>query len=165
MAKRISADAIICPNCRGCVDLLADVYRCQKCGEDFPIYEGVHVLLPKHMERCKMNEDRIWAYRKDSLSLMQPAWKALIYKADIMKSFEETILSPHIFHGKVLELGGGCCWGSALVKTRFPETTVYATDISLFALRKGEEVSEVMEAGIDFFVACDAEDIPFKDDF
>jgi len=163
MVKRVPAEEIICPNCKGSVNLVADFYRCQKCNEDFQIYEGIHILLPEYMEQCKMNEDRIWHIRKDSLSLNKPAWKALVYKADMIKSFEENILRSNIFHGRVLELGGGCCWGSALVKTRFPETVAYATDISPIALQKGQEVSKIMEAGIDYFVACDAENIPFKD--
>jgi ubiquinone/menaquinone biosynthesis C-methylase UbiE/uncharacterized protein YbaR (Trm112 family) len=157
-------DEIRCPICKGDVLFLGDSYECGKCKAVFPLFENIPILIPKHKERFKENEDRIWQMRKDSLALREPSWKVLVQKADMIKCFNDVILRTNDFQGNILELGAGSCWASALVKTRFPRTTIYATDISPIALTKGIQVCKLMEVEVDYFVAIDAEYIPFRDE-
>jgi len=66
--------------------------------------------------------------------------------------------------GRFLELGGETCFASAIYKSEFSECMVYASDVSPNALRH----VAIPAAGLfperpDFFVALDAENIPFRE--
>lgn len=75
----------------------------------------------------------------------------------------ETILHRFDFHGIVLEIGAGCCWASALIKRFNPECRVYSTDISVKALHKGLQISQILKGNMDYVAACDAHKLPFRD--
>ena len=77
----------------------------------------------------------------------------------------EKILSEHSFRGRLLEIGAGSCWASALIKRESPCTTVIASDISIGDLRTGMKTAHELGSKADFFVACDVEKLPFKADF
>jgi ubiquinone/menaquinone biosynthesis C-methylase UbiE len=62
-------------------------------------------------------------------------------------------------------MGAGSCWASALIKLQYPNTIVYATDISPTALQRGRQLGDLLQSRIDYFVAMDAERIPFRDGF
>jgi ubiquinone/menaquinone biosynthesis C-methylase UbiE len=77
----------------------------------------------------------------------------------------ERILSEHSFKGKLLEVGAGSSWASALIKREFPDTMVIASDISPPDLRRGMKSARELGSKADFFIACDAGKLPFKSDF
>jgi SAM-dependent methyltransferase len=67
--------------------------------------------------------------------------------------------------GRFLELGGESCYASATYKSVFPEGIVYASDVSPNSLRKlAIPTSYCFPGQPDFFLALDAENIPFMDE-
>lgn len=91
-----------------------------------------------------------------------PEW-AFAHKKAYIKLFKAMVLDRHRFEGKVLEIGAGSCWAASLVKKTFPDSIVYATDISVKALLKGGDVSRLMGVKLDHRLACDAQRLPFRD--
>jgi ubiquinone/menaquinone biosynthesis C-methylase UbiE len=75
----------------------------------------------------------------------------------------EKILPEHSFRGRLLEIGAGSCWASALIKRESPSTTVIASDISIGDLRTGMKTTHESGSKADFFVGCNVEELPFKD--
>lgn len=65
--------------------------------------------------------------------------------------------------GRVIELGAGRCWASTLVKLRNSKVEIHATDISKEALSQGYELSRLMGASIDYFVAAEFDNLPYAD--
>lgn len=63
----------------------------------------------------------------------------------------------------VLELGGGSCWASYIVKTLYPETKVTGTDIAPSAIENSGIWADVFQAHIDDAVACKSYELPFED--
>lgn len=161
--KRIAAEYIQCPNCKHSVREIDGGYQCSECETRYPIIEGIHVLLPIEMQEPKHAADRLWQ-TLEMEGVDQPAWKALLHKESQVRILEQA-LQQFDFSGRVLEIGGGSCWASSLIKLQKPSCEVYATDVSYTALLKGKQVSRLMEADIDYYVVCDAENIPFRDSF
>jgi len=117
-------------------------------------------ISPEALDQAVI-EDARWL-RHPVEGFDKPAWRALDHKGGYVRFFQETILRRFNFHGRVLEIGAGSCWASALVKRFNPECRVYSTDISVQALLKGVRVSQLLGASIDYVVACDAHRLPFK---
>jgi ubiquinone/menaquinone biosynthesis C-methylase UbiE len=108
------------------------------------------------LDANKLNEERIWANWK-TFNL----WKI---KRHEIRYFLEKILPMHSSWGRVLEIGAGSCWASALLKLKYPRSMIFASDVSESALKKGIEIARSLSSNIDFFVACDSERLPFRGD-
>jgi ubiquinone/menaquinone biosynthesis C-methylase UbiE len=73
------------------------------------------------------------------------------------------ILDNYEFYGKILELGCGTAYISALIKNKYGSSEMYALDISPNYLKLAQKISRVLfNSRIDYFIAADAERIPFK---
>jgi len=160
--KPIDPQNLICPDCGSSLSY-KDRYICSKCDNQYQIINGVHILLPSKLNESKKRENEYWL-KSDVDGLKAPAWRALIHKGNDIIFFHHEIIPKYSFHGKVLEIGAGICWASALIKSHF-NCEIYASDVSINALTKGIEVSRLMGTNIDYFVALDCENIPFADNF
>ncbi|MCW5944102.1 MAG: class I SAM-dependent methyltransferase [Fimbriimonadaceae bacterium] len=63
----------------------------------------------------------------------------------------------------ILELGGGQGWASAMLKKRYPDKTLIASDISEFAIASVGKWERVFESKVDRTFACRAYEIPMED--
>ena len=115
-------------------------------------------MLPSAMN--KNFEDQAWKTLPYE-GITKPAWMALLHKKDRVLYFCEKILPNFDFSGKVLEIGAGTCWASALIKKEHPSSLVVATDISPYALEKGVSVARLLESSVDYRISCDATHLPF----
>lgn len=68
------------------------------------------------------------------------------------------------FQGKIARDRAGSCWASSLIRRQSPSTTVIASDISKRDLRIGIRTAHDLGLRPGFFVACDAEKLPFQDE-
>lgn len=155
--------SLICPDCRGkTVPVSEDSIICIECRRCFNVGNGVINMLPLAMQQnC---EDDAWKTLPYE-GIDKPAWMALLHKKDRVLDFSERILPDFGFPGKVLEVGAGTSWASALIKKRFPHSFVVASDISPFALEKGIAVAKLLDSSVDYRIACDAERLPFTDEY
>jgi SAM-dependent methyltransferase len=65
--------------------------------------------------------------------------------------------------GRVLELGGGQCWGSCVYKRMYPEAFVIGTDISPFAVQSLPKWERTLDVKLDNSYACKSYEIPEPD--
>jgi len=125
-------------------------------------------LRPLVIDRVeKVNEDKI--HNKDKILIPSEVFYELVYKkSGYIKNFlafylpkiEQFLKPDNIF----LEVGGGLSYISAIVKDKFPEVVVCASDISpQYLCKKSRPLAEALFDVIpDYYIACDAENLPFK---
>lgn len=65
--------------------------------------------------------------------------------------------------GTILELGGGQGWASCIVKHRFPESTVIASDISPWAVESAPAWERLFDVSLDGTLVCKSSEIPLED--
>ena len=162
----IPQENIRCPDCSGGVVLETNHYRCKNCSRDYQVEGGVHHLLSKKLDECKEGENTIHLESNEDMTLvLEEPCRCLLFRKMFMHRFEDELLDE-IKEGNFLELGGETSWASSLVKLRYPNSTVYASDVSPNALEHmGLKISRILDSPVDYFVACDAENIPFEDEF
>ena len=154
---------LICPDCRKPIEIVdGNTLMCTGCRRNFSRSGEVINMLPHQMKRN--SEDFAWKTLPYE-GADKPDWMALLHKKDRLLYFYERILPEVDFDGKILEIGAGSCWASALIKKKHPENLVVASDISPFALGKGVKVSRLLDSGVDYYVACNAECLPFSDEY
>lgn len=156
-------DHLICPDCRSKI-AVTDTNRffCTGCKRGFDISQNVIQMLPSTLARNY--EDDAWKTLPYE-GIDKPAWMALMHKKDRILYFYEKILPKFNFRGKILEIGAGTCWASALIKKKHPDDLVVATDISPYALEKGLSIVRLLESRVDYSIACDAERLPFSGEY
>lgn len=121
-------------------------------------------LLPAGLSKPDVAEEHFWATDTREGVKAYPLL-SLVHKGDVLLQFYEQVLRKLKLRGKVLEIGSGTGWLSSLIKLAFPEICVVATDVSHSALLKGMQVSGFLHAGIDRFVTCKVEQLPFENGF
>jgi ubiquinone/menaquinone biosynthesis C-methylase UbiE/uncharacterized protein YbaR (Trm112 family) len=163
MQKDDLIDHLICPDCRSRV-IVEDqkTLACTGCKRSFSWNGNVIQMLPSNIGRNY--EDVAWRILPYE-GIEKPAWMALLHKKDRILYFYERILPEVDFTGRVLEIGAGTCWASALVKKKHPESLVVASDISPYALEKGCRVASLLDSSVDYRIACNAEHLPFSDEY
>lgn len=148
-----------CPDCHSAIT--EDSFKCGNCTWSGDFSDGIYNLLPSTLEKEKINEDLIHT------SVNEPIWKDLIYKKKIYFDKFENLWKDMILKtskGSFLEIAGGLCYISALVKHYNPDSTVWASDVSpLYLKSKSKTVSSIMNVNVDFYSAMDAENLPFDD--
>jgi ubiquinone/menaquinone biosynthesis C-methylase UbiE len=152
-----------CPDCRQSLPLAGCApAACAGCGRSFDAEGGVFDFIPKAAESSKVREDVL--HSEDTTEVV---WRRLLYnKAGYIREFEDRWLNELLpgNTGSFLELGGGLCYASSLVKAHRPAVSVVATDISRRYLQKqSRKVADIMCAPIDYFAAVDGENLPFED--
>jgi len=133
---------------------------CLNCIQVFKIEDHIIHLLPSKLDSCGRTEDEVWKNHERE-GIEKPPWMALIHKRDEINYFLDQVLPDLSLKGVVLEIGAGSCWASSLIKYRFQECYVVATDISPHALRKGQQICNIIGASPDAFINCDIEHLPF----
>jgi ubiquinone/menaquinone biosynthesis C-methylase UbiE/uncharacterized protein YbaR (Trm112 family) len=157
---------LICPDCRGELSVEDSSYRCLRCGRNFPVSGKLVMLLPSNLEEEKKHEDGYYeSHRLEGKG--KPAWMTLALKREDIQFLKEVFLPRHKcrIKGRFLEIGSGSCWASSLIQKSYCsrlERTI-ASDVSSVALQKGVEISQSMQANINYFINCDTERLPFKD--
>ena len=153
-----------CPACHLGIDASE---QCHQCGRRFlPDAEGVYDLLPLDLAEITRNEDREWSENGPSgHALRERPWQIVISagSASELRRFDQTIID-RFPTGRFLEIGGGPGLPAAMYKSLHPEAQVYATDVSIPALRAGRRLSGgVFPILPDVYAAINAEDLPFHD--
>ena len=71
----------------------------------------------------------------------------------------------HYFSGaeKIMELGGGQCWASAIVKRYFNHKTIIGSDISKYAVESAHKWERIFGYALDDKVDCKSYEIPVED--
>jgi len=153
---------LICVECGGTLTLGDNLYRCNACNSQYPMVENIPVLLPSASQERAQIEDSHWKnHITEGVPL--PAWKAFLEAKPYIEYFEKTVLCKYEFRGKILELGGGRCFASALMKLQSPSSELYASDISLRILKtRSKETEKIMGCQIDHKAVVDALRLPFR---
>lgn len=153
----------ICPNCKAATSLNGHgQITCSGCswlGQDA---NGVLNLLPASLNQEKLNEEAIHAENKEN----SPVWHDFYYKkriyVDRLNEHWKKHLARKPFH-TFLEVAGGLCYLSALVKHQFPNVDVWASDVSpSYLLRKSTRIGRFLDVTLNY-AAIDAENLPFDD--
>lgn len=139
MQKDDLLDHLICPDCGEKVVSGENRLTCPKCNRRFNVGTRVIEMLPTTVK--KNFEDDAWKNLPYE-GIERPAWMALLHKKDRILYFYEKILPKVDFKGRILEVGAGTSWASALIKRKDPNNLVVATDISPCALEKGLSVTD-----------------------
>ncbi len=151
-----------CPDCAKAVGPLGGSPVCPGCGRAFTVDASVWNLLPRALDAAKLAEDR--AHVEEGL----PTWRRLFFHKRYWVEWCDRRWLPTIVDSSTrsfLEIGGGLCYASALVKARRPGACVVATDISPRYLgRHAVRVGAMLEAPADVYAAVDAETLPFDDE-
>lgn len=126
-----------------------------------PRQNGVIDLLPEYLEAEKINENKIHETVDDLVS-RDLLTKKRFYMDRFEKRWSKDILQKQT--GSFLELAGGLCYISALVKLHRPDIEVWATDVApLYLERKSVVTAQLFGVEVDRFAAVDAENLPFDD--
>lgn len=152
----------ICPDCKSRVIKNQTKLVCMGCSRVFKWDNKIIEMLPNKTGRNY--EDIAWKTLPYE-GAEKPAWMAMLHKKERILYFYERILPKVNFNGKILEVGSGTCWASALIKKNYPTSLVVASDVSPYALEKGCSVASLLESTVDYHVACDAESLPFSDEY
>lgn len=158
MVAKIPAEDLICPDCKTQLTSETNGYSCLKCHKQYPLDDGIHILLPTTIERNKQAEMVLerYKYSKELFKniIEDPVWggKAVLPLIPIKR-------------GKILEVGAGICNVSFAIKEALPDCTVYATDVSYNQLENGKKAGNSLGYSIDYFATCDVESLPFNDSY
>lgn len=158
---------LICPDCRGELSIEDSALRCSNCERSFPVRGRIVMLLPSNLEEVKRNEDGYYeTHRMEGKG--KPAWMTLALKREDIQFLGNEFLPRHRheIEGRFLEIGSGSCWASSLIQksysSRLKQTV--ASDVSSLALEKGVEIATLMGTKINYFINCDTESLPFKEE-
>jgi ubiquinone/menaquinone biosynthesis C-methylase UbiE len=171
-------EIIACPHCGSpleagqhgteivCTDELCS-YRSNRTGRRFD-------LLPTDLDPFQKAEDRfrVKAYERyaelidwqneDRYTLFKLLMVATGYPfASQFLFFRDDFVKRHKLEGRGLELGGATGHQSGFIKLFFPETEMVTSDVAPINMEIGEQLDSLLGFGIDYFVTCDAERLPF----
>jgi SAM-dependent methyltransferase len=89
----------------------------------------------------------------------------ILHKSQFMRIFSAQIAALGIGEqDRILELGGGQCWASALLKRRYPHCHVIASDVAADAVSSVSRYEELLGIQVDEKFAFPVQSIPFADD-
>jgi len=123
------------------------------------------MLTPPRLEDSTLEDVKAWDDPESGRVEHLDRRTALVSKEPLMRDFKETVLSKFSFKGRLLEIGGGMCWASYLVKKQFPECMVYASDVAYSALVRAQQLSKLLTAKPDVYLTLDVQSCPFPDNF
>jgi ubiquinone/menaquinone biosynthesis C-methylase UbiE len=89
----------------------------------------------------------------------------IVNKANYIRVFER--LKPRLDlmgNETVLEMGGGHCWASAIIKRDYPKCYVVASDLGPEAVRFAEKYESMLQVSIDEKWAFNCRQVPFDDE-
>lgn len=154
-----------CPECHGQLYTLEHEHVCKACNRAYPIKGKIHLLTPAKLHESTREDIKAWDDSESGRVEHLEPWRALLHKEPLIRDFEESVLSKFNFAGRFLEIGGGICWASYLVKHVFPECVTYASDVACSALLRAMQLSKVIGLWPDFYLTLDVQSCPFSDDY
>jgi ubiquinone/menaquinone biosynthesis C-methylase UbiE len=158
--KLVDLSIIRCPDCGS---LVSRELICSGCQRQFISHGNYLDLLPCNLTAVKHGENTVFA--ADSAELDQfkdRIWRKLIGRLEIERFDREII--PILPNGCFLELAGESCWASAIYKSVYPQSTVFATDVSPNAiLNLAIPLARMFPDSPDYFASVDGERLPFND--
>jgi ubiquinone/menaquinone biosynthesis C-methylase UbiE len=126
--------------------------------------ENVISLLPSILSKEKSNENLIHIENKRGDVL----WRDILYKKKfyierLLKHWKKNFLDDS--KKSFLEIAGGYCYISCVIKSLRPDLTVWASDVSPSYLEsKSSRLAAFFGVKIDQYAAIDAENLPFEDE-
>jgi len=156
-----------CPDCLTSLHFKHGEAKCERCLRQYKVQDDIiYNLLPSRLSTNKIKEDEIYRLNKlDNAWYNHQVWYYLIHLSSHIVRFEKEFL-PKIKGPKVLELACGNGWASLLIKKNNPQYEVYASDVSFKSLNiQGQQMSKIMEVKPNYFVVCDAEKLPFINNY
>lgn len=88
----------------------------------------------------------------------------IVFKSNFIKSFQELIPLLQISGTEtILEMGGGDCWASALLKRKYPKSYVVGSDLIPTNLRRTQGYEKILNTYLDEKWAFSCRDIPFEE--
>jgi len=164
-APELGTSGLVCPDCRG--DLIAagdESLRCTFCERQFLTDEGVASLLPSSVPLASREDIRAWDEPDSGRIEHRAGWRALLGKEAQIRHLDQLLDSRDWSDLRVLEIGGGMCWASLVVKDRFPTAQLTATDVAASALSKARSVACELSLQADRYLAVDVHRLPLADD-
>jgi ubiquinone/menaquinone biosynthesis C-methylase UbiE len=153
---------LICPDCQS---KLKEQINCLSCGWSSSSKSGkVISLLPSNLSKEKINENLIHVDDKRNDIL----WRDILYKKKfyierLLKHWGKNFLDDS--KKSFLEIAGGYCYISCVIKSLRPDITVWASDVSFSYLEsKSSRLAPFFGVDIDQYAAIDAENLPFEDE-
>lgn len=139
-----------------------------------PVREGIQVHQDEgifhYLDDALITESdkkEFIAYQKDEESKASGLKKVdllddIVFKANFIKSFEELIPRLEISGDEtVLEMGGGWCWASVLVKRKYPNSYVVGSDLIPTNLQCTTNYEKIVNAYLDEKWVFSCRDLPF----
>lgn len=123
----------------------------------------VHLSRPNAEQKA---EDDFFRASEDE-NASADLYRSFLYvgKALSLLTFDEMVQRFGLtFHGTVLELGGGYGYLSSYLKKKYPDLTVFFSDVSEEAVRKSCQYEEFFGVTLDSKWVTSAEDTPFPDE-
>ncbi len=173
-------EIVACPMCGGTWewkqpdDAGHAVARCVACGHPGSRVGRKFYLLPAHLDSFQRSEhifrQRIvdqWAEDLPSLGRPQLAQVRVLnlltsyWLSSQYLYFRDCFAKKHTLHGRGLEIGAGTGHESGFIKIFFPDTQMAASDVAPVNIELAEELAQHVGFSTDYFVACDAERLPF----
>jgi ubiquinone/menaquinone biosynthesis C-methylase UbiE/uncharacterized protein YbaR (Trm112 family) len=158
-------EGLLCPNCRSKLDSKQNSYFCAKCSIEFEIKDGIHLLLPSHIHEAVLWDIKAWDDKDSGRAEHLPPMEAILGLESRIRDFLDHMEWSEYKDGKALEIGGGSCWASIILKSKCPRVEVYATDVAASALSRAKELSKVFNVNIDKYIAIDIQSNPFPNDY
>ncbi|MBI2888043.1 MAG: class I SAM-dependent methyltransferase [Chloroflexi bacterium] len=161
---RVEVKVLRCVLCHGDLTTEDGEVRCVN-GHTIPVVDGILDLRrPFDPADPRLAEEYEYADGAPEAERTRIAPWLWLTRFPYVHRFEKEIL-PRFGPGRFLELGGGSCYASGIVKSTWAESVVYATDVAVNTLRnKARPVLKAFPQQPDFLAAIAAEDLPFKDE-
>lgn len=125
---------------------------------------GVGISLPEDvLSEAEHKEQRFFVEHADH-NAASSLWENLRIKAGEPRLFDGLIGKLEVTPGaRVLELGAGQGWASALLKRHHPDAQIHAADVSIEAIASRGKWESLFESQLDGAWACSVHRLPFAD--
>ncbi len=126
-------------------------------------HDIMYVRDPGALSSSDEKEMRFWSTNPLE-SPQSDLFDNIVHKSNFIRVFDKLVPDLRLSGDEtVLELGGGHCWSSVLLKRSHPECYVVASDLSPDALLFSRKYEGVLKSEIDEKWAFNSRNIPFED--
>lgn len=151
--------------------------RCVACGHCARYAGRRYYLQPPELDAAQQSENtfrqKVLADWAEELKPLGERRIAQVRLLNILTSywitsqyffFRDHFAKRYELRGRGLEIGAGAGAASAFIKLFFPKTQMVASDVAHVNIELAEELAASLGFDTDYFVACDAERLPFITD-
>ncbi|MBA4391130.1 MAG: hypothetical protein C0399_09345 [Syntrophus sp. (in: bacteria)] len=151
---------LVCPLCKGTLrSASANQVVCMSCKSEYPMDDGIPILLPSNLDKFKMLDAEFHSNAADEFAErnMRFSYRVSRYHEDYLSCFFKCQNSAVI-----LEVG--CGGGLEAVRLKNMGITVIASDIAIGMVKTARKrVNDDGQTSHTIFVVCDAEQLPCQD--